>query len=73
MPVRRVTYWRVSLGHTDRWFSDEEDARDYAKQRAADPDNWDGIPFVAELTDRELITRINELESSKKLGAEFCT
>lgn len=73
MPVRRVTYWKVSLGHTDRWFADEEDARAHAKHRAADPDNWDGIPFVTELTDRELITRINELESSKKLGAEFCS
>jgi len=73
MPVRRKTYWRVSLGLGAVYFPDEEDARDYAKQRAADPENWDGIPFVEEIDEREMIVRINELESSKRLGAEFCT
>jgi hypothetical protein len=63
MPVRRKTYWRVSLGKGAVYFPDEEDARDYAKQRAADPDNWDGIPFVTEIDEREMITRINTLEA----------
>ena len=63
MPVRRIKYWRVSLAGRNRWFDEEDDARAYAKDRAADPENWDGIPFLEELTDRELITRINELEA----------
>ena len=73
MPVRRVNYWRVKLGDTCRWFADEEDARAYAKDRAADPENWDGIPFLDELTDRELIERINTLEASKqhRLGDHY--
>ena len=73
MPVRRKTYWRVSLGLGAVYFPDEEDARQYAKDRAADPENWDGIPFVEEIDEREMVARINELESSKRLGAEFCS
>ncbi len=63
MPVRRIKYWRVSLGGKHKWFEEERDARAYAKDRAHDPENWDGIPFVAELTDRELLERINTLEA----------
>jgi hypothetical protein len=66
MPVRRKTYWRVSLGLGAVYFPDEEDARDYAKDRAADPENWDGIPFVEEIDEREMITRINTLEASNQ-------
>ena len=66
MPVRRIKYWRVSLGQHSRWFDEEDDARAYAKDRVADPENWDGIPFVAELTDKDLIERINSLESSNQ-------
>ena len=66
MPVRRKQYWRVSLGGVSRYFSDEEDARDYAKDRANDPDNWDGIPFVDVIDERELLMRINTLESSNQ-------
>ena len=30
----------------------------------ADPENWDGIPFLDELTDKELLERINTLEAN---------
>lgn len=71
MPVRKTPVWRVQSGSHTKWFLEEPDARQYAKDRY----DWDtdGVPFVTELTDRELIARINELESSKTLGAEFCT
>ena len=63
MPVRKKHYWRVSLGGVGRYFSDEEDARDFARDRANDPDNWDGIPFVDQIEESELLVRINELEA----------
>ena len=66
MPVRRVTYYRVSLGGTHKYFSEEDDAKSYAKDRAADPENWDGIPFLDEITDRELLVRLNELERANE-------
>ena len=66
MPVRRIPYWKVSLGGRARWFDDEEDARNYAKDRAADPENWDGIPFIDALNDKDLLERINTLEASNQ-------
>lgn len=66
MPVRRKQYWRVSLGRVARYFSDEDDARDYAKDRANDPENWDGIPFVDVIDERELLVRLNELEAGSE-------
>ena len=65
MPVRRVTYYRVSLGRNHKYFSEEDDAKSHAKDRAADPENWDGIPFLEEITDRELLVRLNELEAKE--------
>lgn len=62
MPVRRKTYWRVSLGRVNRYFSDEQDARDYAKDRASDPENWDGVPFVDVIDESELLVLLNEFE-----------
>ena len=73
MPVRRKTYWRVSLGLGAVYFPDEEDARQYQRDRANDDENFDGIPFLEEIDEREMVSRINELESSKRLGAEFCS
>jgi hypothetical protein len=64
MPVRRKQYWRVSLGGVNRYFSDEEDARDHARDRANDPENWDGIPFLDVIDERELLVRINTLEAA---------
>ena len=66
MPVRKKHYWRVSLGGVGRYFSDEEDARDFARDRANDPDNWDGIPFVDQIEEIELLVRINTLEASNQ-------
>lgn len=65
MSARGKTYWRVRLGRGSIYFPDEQDARDYAKDRASDPDNWDGLPFLDEINERELMVRINQLEASK--------
>ena len=61
MPVRKIPVWRVQSGSHARWFFEEHDARQYAKARY-DID-LDGIPFVSELTDRDLMVRVNELEA----------
>ena len=61
MPVRETPVWRVSSGNHTKWFWEERDARQYAKDRY-DID-YDGIPFVAELTDREMIAQLNRLEA----------
>ena len=53
--------WRVSSGAHTKWFRDERDARDYARDRY-DID-LEGVPFVAELTDREMIAHLNNLEA----------
>ena len=66
MPVRRKTYWRVSLGRNRRYFSDEEDARDYQRDRANDDENFDGIPFLEEIDERELVARLNDLEAMEQ-------
>ena len=73
MPVRQKHYWRVSLGLGAVYFPDEDDARDYARDRAADPENWDGIPFIEQIEERELVARINSLElSNQQLRSEQC-
>jgi hypothetical protein len=66
-----MVVWRVSQGSHNRWFADEGDAKQYAKDRY--DSHLDGIPFVESIDAREMIARINELESSKQLGAEFCS
>ena len=54
------------LGELRRYFSDEEDARDFARDRANDPDNWDGIPFVDQIDENELPAPHNSLEASNQ-------
>jgi hypothetical protein len=61
MPVRKTPVWRVSSGNHTKWFWEERDARQYAKDRYEI--DLDGIPFVAELTDREMIAHLNNLEA----------
>ena len=61
MPVRKIPVWRVQSGSHSRWFFEEEDARQYAKARY--DYELDGVPFISELTDRDLMVRINELEA----------
>ena len=61
MPVRKIPVWRVQSGSHSRWFWEEQDARQYAKARY-DYD-LDGVPFVTELNDKDMMIRLNELES----------
>ena len=56
-----------------RYFSDEQDARDFQRDRARDDDELRGIPFLDQVSEQEVISRLNELESSKALGQEFCS
>ena len=53
--------YRVSQGSHTRWFTDEGDAKEYARVRY--DIELDGIPFLAELDHKELMVRLNELES----------
>ena len=64
MPVRKRPVWRVVSGSHSRWFWDEGDARQYAKARY-DYD-LDGVPFITELDDSELLIRLNELEAGSE-------
>ncbi len=63
--------YRVTQGSHVRWFADSGDAKQYADDR------WDeyieGVPFIEPIDAVEMLARLNELESSKKLGSEFCT
>ena len=63
--------FRVSEGNRNRWFFDEGDARQFARDRYDDIDG--PIPFVESIDAVEMLSRLNELESSKQLGSEFCT
>jgi len=66
-----MVVYRVSQGSHVRWFTDSGDAKQYAKDRY--DIEVDGVPFVCELDHSEMIARLNEMESSKQLGAEFCS
>ena len=46
-------------------------ARQWADDRFEN--EFDGVPFVEQITLTEALTRLNELESSKKLNQEYCT
>jgi hypothetical protein len=61
MPVRRIPYYRVSVGNRARWFEDEQDARDYARDRF--DNDFDGVPFLEKFNDKDLLARVNELEA----------
>lgn len=71
MEVKERNVWRVCAGGDTRWFSGEIGARQYADDRYEA--EFDGVPFVESISLSEALTRLNELESSKKLGSEFCT
>ena len=60
MEVRERTVWRVQSGGHTRWFSGEIGARQYADDRY--DKEFDGIPFVSELTLSEALGRLNDLE-----------
>jgi len=63
MQLKERTVWRVQSGGDTRWFSGELGARQYADDRFEA--EFDGVPFVEQITLREALTRLNELESSK--------
>ena len=56
--------YRVSEGDRNRWFFDEADAREFARQRFDDAEG--PIPFCQSLDAVEMLARLNELESSKQ-------
>ena len=60
MEVREKTVWSVCSGGYTRWFSGEVGARQYADDRY--DKEFDGIPFVSELTLSEALARLNYLE-----------
>ena len=63
--------YRVTQGSHTRWFTNRDDAKQYADDRF--DNHVDGIPFIEPVDALEMISRLNELESSKQLGAEFCS
>lgn len=71
MRIEERTVWRVQSGGISRWFAGEIGARQWADDRFEN--EFDGVPFVEQITLTEALVRLNELESSKKLGSEFCT
>lgn len=71
MEVRERDVWRVQSGSVTRWFGGEIGARQWADDRF--DTEFDGVPFIERVTLSEALVRLNELESSKKLGSEFCT
>ena len=62
MPVRSRPVWRVQSGSHARWFWEEDDARQYAKSRYEY--DLDGVPFVSQMSDAEMLARLNQLEAS---------
>jgi hypothetical protein len=64
MPVRKRQVYKVESGGKSRWFWDEHDARKYASDRF--DRELDGVPFITELTDAELMVRVNELEAMEQ-------
>ena len=61
MPVRSRPVWRVQSGSYARWFWDEADAKEYAKARFEY--DLDGVPFVSQMSDAEMLARLNQLEA----------
>ena len=71
MDIEERQVWRVCSGSVTRWFGGEAGARQWADDRFES--EFDGVPFVERITLTEALTRLNELESSKKLNQEYCT
>ena len=53
--------YRVTQGSHTRWFTNREDAKQYANDRF-DTD-LDGIPFIEPVTAIEMMARLNDLEN----------
>ena len=66
-----MQFYRVTQGSHSRYFTDSDEARQYADDRY---DKYlDGVPFIEPVDAVEILARLNELESSKKLNQEYCT
>ena len=66
MEVRERNVWRVYSGGRSKWFAGEIGARDYASDRF--DKEFDGVPWVEEVTLSEALTRLNELEDKNNEG-----
>ena len=64
MPVRKTPVWRVQSGTHSRWFWEEDDARDYANNRYEY--DLDGVPFISQMSNEEMLVRLNQLEMSNE-------
>ena len=60
MEVRERNVWWVCSGGYTRWFSGELGARQYAEDRYEA--EFDGVPFVEQVTLGEALARLNDLE-----------
>lgn len=60
MQLRERTVWCVSSGGSARYFAGELGARQYADDRYEK--EFDGVPFVEEMTLSEVLSRLNTLE-----------
>ena len=54
--------YRVTQGSHARWFTNRDDAKQYADDRYEK--YVDGIPFVEPIDAVEMLARLNELENS---------
>ena len=59
--LKERTVYLVTGGRSDRYFTGELGARDYANDRYEDADG--PVPFVKEITLSEAFTRLNQLEA----------
>ena len=66
MEVRERNVWRVQSGGRSKWFVGEIGARDYASDRF--DKEFDGVPWVEEVTLSEALVRLNELEDKNNEG-----
>lgn len=64
MDLTERKVWRVCSGSHTRWFAGELGARDYANDRF--DNDFDGVPFVEQVTLSEMLSRINSLEASNQ-------
>jgi hypothetical protein len=67
MEVRERTVWRVQSGSRSKWFAGEIGARDYASDRF--DAEFDGVPFVEQVTLSEALVRLNDLEDKNNEGS----
>ena len=67
--LKERTVYLVTGGNSDRWFTGELGARDFANDRYEDADG--PVPFVKEVTLSEALARLNELEADRHAERVF--